>query len=84
MTILPVDYAVHEVFAAEGNPYGMAFTSDQAVGGPDERTLAVARYQWCHLARYAAVLGAARRRGHLVGTGTAVGARSGVSATRRD
>src|SRR5215468_10065657 len=61
MLILPLGYTVHEVFAAGGNPYGTSFTSDHAVTGPDEHALAVGRYQGQRLARYAAVVGDARR-----------------------
>jgi NAD(P)H dehydrogenase (quinone) len=63
MLILPLGYTVQEVFAAGGNPYGASFTSGHSVTGPDEHALAVARYQGQRLARYAAVIGAARRGG---------------------
>jgi NAD(P)H dehydrogenase (quinone) len=60
MLILPLGYTVREVFAAGGNPYGTSYTSGGRVLGPDEKALAVARYQGQRLARYAAVVGAAR------------------------
>jgi len=65
MLILPLGYTVHEVFAAGGNPYGTSFTSGHTVTGPDELALALARYQGQRLARYAAVIGEARREGSL-------------------
>ncbi|TML69705.1 MAG: NAD(P)H:quinone oxidoreductase [Actinobacteria bacterium] len=60
MVILPLGYTVSEVFAAGGNPYGTSYTSGKTVDGPDTKTLAVARYQGQRLARYAAVIAAAR------------------------
>jgi NAD(P)H dehydrogenase (quinone) len=60
MVILPLGYTVSEVFNAGGNPYGTSFTSGNTVAGPDEEALAVARYQGQRLARYAAVIAAAR------------------------
>ena len=63
MVIVPLGYTVHEVFDAGGNPYGASFASGHSVGGPDERALAVARYQGKRLASYAQVIGAARREG---------------------
>jgi NAD(P)H dehydrogenase (quinone) len=63
MVILPLGYTVQEVFAAGGNPYGTSFTTGHTVTGPDEGALAVARYQGQRLARYAAVVGSARRQG---------------------
>ncbi len=63
MLILPVGYTVQEVFAAGGNPYGTSFTTGHTVTGPDERALEAARYQGQRLARYAAVVGTARREG---------------------
>jgi NAD(P)H dehydrogenase (quinone) len=60
MVILPLGYTASEVFNAGGNPYGTSFTSGKAVAGPDARTIAVARYQGERLARYAAVIAAAR------------------------
>jgi NAD(P)H dehydrogenase (quinone) len=63
MVILPLGYTVREVFAAGGNPYGTSYTSGKRVEGPDDTALAVARYQGQRLARYAAVLGAAREAG---------------------
>jgi NAD(P)H dehydrogenase (quinone) len=60
MLILPLGYTVREVFAAGGNPYGTSYTSGRKVRGPDESALAVARYQGQRLARYAAVVAAAR------------------------
>jgi NAD(P)H dehydrogenase (quinone) len=65
MLILPLGYTVHEVFAAGGNPYGTSFTSDHTVTGPDELTLALARYQGQRLARYASVIADARRAGRF-------------------
>ncbi|MGH3014222.1 MAG: hypothetical protein ACRDNN_04675, partial [Gaiellaceae bacterium] len=47
-------------FAAGGNPYGTSYTSGRKFPGPDETALAVARYQGQRLARYAAVVAAAR------------------------
>jgi len=63
MLILPVGYTVHEVFAAGGNPYGTSFTTGHSFTGPDAEALAAARYQGQRLARYAAVVGRARREG---------------------
>ena len=63
MLVLPLGYTVREVFAAGGNPYGASFVTGHAVTGPDEKALAVARYQGRRLACYAAVLGRARRAG---------------------
>jgi NAD(P)H dehydrogenase (quinone) len=63
MLILPLGYTVQEVFAAGGNPYGTSFTTGHTVTGPDEQTLALARYQGQRLARYAGVVGTARRQG---------------------
>jgi NAD(P)H dehydrogenase (quinone) len=65
MLILPLGYTVQEVFAAGGNPYGTSFTSDHTVTGPDELTLALARYQGQRLARYASVIAEARREGRF-------------------
>ena len=65
MLILPLGYTVHEVFAAGGNPYGTSFTSGHIVTGPDELALALARYQGQRLARYASVIGDARRDSRL-------------------
>ena len=62
MVILPLGYTVSEVFAAGGNPYGSSYTSGKSVEGPDVKTLAVARYQGQRLARYAAVIAAAREK----------------------
>src|SRR5215468_2116792 len=63
MLILPLGYTVHEVFAAGGNPYGTSFTTGHTVTGPDEQALGLARYQGQRLARFASVVGAARREG---------------------
>src|SRR3954452_2004962 len=63
--VVPLGYTVHEVFNAGGNPYGTSFTSDPHAGGPDEKTLVVARAQGARLARYARVVGAAREAGLL-------------------
>jgi NAD(P)H dehydrogenase (quinone) len=63
MVIIPLGYTVREVFAAGGNPYGTSYTSGRRVDGPDENVLAVARYQGRRLARYAAVVAAAREEG---------------------
>jgi NAD(P)H dehydrogenase (quinone) len=63
MLILPLGYTVREVFAAGGNPYGASFVTGHTVTGPDEHALAVAHYQGQRLARYAAVVGQARRQG---------------------
>jgi NAD(P)H dehydrogenase (quinone) len=60
MVILPLGYTVSEVFNAGGNPYGSSYTSGKSVAGPDVRALEVARYQGQRLARYAAVIAAAR------------------------
>jgi NAD(P)H dehydrogenase (quinone) len=60
MLILPLGYTVREVFAAGGNPYGTSYTSGRTFVGPDEKALAVARYHGQRLARYAAVVAAAR------------------------
>ena len=56
----PLGYTASEVFNAGGNPYGTSYTSGKRVEGSDEKTLAVARYQGQRLARYAAVVAAAR------------------------
>jgi NAD(P)H dehydrogenase (quinone) len=48
------------VFNAGGNPYRTSYTSGKRVEGPSGRTLAVARYQGQRLARYVAVVAAAR------------------------
>jgi NAD(P)H dehydrogenase (quinone) len=63
MVILPLGYTAGEVFAAGGNPYGASYTSGKSVTGPDARALAVAAYQGQRLARYAAVIAAARAEG---------------------
>jgi len=63
MLLLPIGYTVQEVFAAGGNPYGTSFTTGHTVTGPDEHALALAGYQGQRLARYAAVIGQARREG---------------------
>jgi NAD(P)H dehydrogenase (quinone) len=63
MVIIPLGYTVREVFAAGGNPYGTSYTSGHRIDGPDENALAVARYQGRRLARYAAVVAAAREEG---------------------
>jgi NAD(P)H dehydrogenase (quinone) len=63
MVIVPLGYTVREVFAAGGNPYGTSYTSGRRVDGPGEDALAVARYQGRRLARYAAVVAAAREQG---------------------
>ncbi|HEX4745951.1 MAG TPA: NAD(P)H:quinone oxidoreductase [Gaiellaceae bacterium] len=60
MVILPLGYTVSEVFAAGGNPYGTSYTSGKTVAGPDAKALAAARYQGQRLARFAAVIAAAR------------------------
>jgi NAD(P)H dehydrogenase (quinone) len=60
MLILPLGYTASEVFNAGGNPYGTSYTSGKRVEGPSGRTLAVAHYQGQRLARYAAVVAAAR------------------------
>ena len=60
MLILPLGYTASEVLNAGGNPYGTSYTSGKRVEGPDSRTLAVAHYQGQRLARYGAVVGAAR------------------------
>jgi NAD(P)H dehydrogenase (quinone) len=60
MLILPLGYTASEVFNAGGNPYGTSYTSGKRVEGPDDRALAVARYQGQRLARYVGVLAAAR------------------------
>lgn len=65
MLILPLGYTVHEVFAAGGNPYGTSFTSGHTVTGPDELTVALARYQGQRLARYASVIAEARDEGRF-------------------
>ena len=65
MVIVSLGYTVQEVFAAGGNPYGTSFTSDHIVTGPDEQSLALARYQGKRLARYTSVVADARRRGVL-------------------
>jgi NAD(P)H dehydrogenase (quinone) len=60
MLILPLGYTVSEVFNAGGNPYGTSYTSGKRVEGPDANSIAAARYQGQRLARYAAVIAAAR------------------------
>src|SRR3954469_6015266 len=63
--IVPLGYTVHEVSNGGGNPYGTSFTSGNQMGGPDERTLVVARAQGARLARYARVMGGAPEAGLL-------------------
>jgi NAD(P)H dehydrogenase (quinone) len=63
MLILPLGYTVREVFAAGGNPYGTSYVTGHTVTGPDEKALAVARYQGQRLARFSAVITQARRDG---------------------
>jgi NAD(P)H dehydrogenase (quinone) len=63
MVIVPLGYTVREVFAAGGNPYGASYTSAHRATGPDEKALALARYQGKRLARFAAVIGEARAEG---------------------
>jgi NAD(P)H dehydrogenase (quinone) len=63
MLILPLGYTVQEVFAAGGNPYGASFVAGHTVTGPNDHSLAVARYQGQRLARFAAVIAEARREG---------------------
>jgi NAD(P)H dehydrogenase (quinone) len=65
MLILPLGYTVEEVFEAGGNPYGASFTSEHTVTGPDELAIALAHYQGQRLARYAEVVGEARRSGRF-------------------
>jgi NAD(P)H dehydrogenase (quinone) len=65
MVIVPLGYTVREVFNAGGNPYGASFTSGNIVTGPDEASIAVARYQGQRLARYASIVAEAHRRGVL-------------------
>jgi NAD(P)H dehydrogenase (quinone) len=65
MVIIPLGYTVRDVFAAGGNPYGTSYTSGRRTDGPDENALAVARYQGRRLARYAAVVAAAREEGTI-------------------
>jgi NAD(P)H dehydrogenase (quinone) len=66
MVIIPLGYTVNEVFASGGNPYGASYTSgDRAAGHPTENAVAAARAQGARLARYAAVLAAARAAGEL-------------------
>ena len=60
MLILPLGYTASEVFNAGGNPYGTSYTSGKEVRGPDAGAQAVAHYQGQRLARYAAVVAAAR------------------------
>src|SRR5262245_7902333 len=70
--VLPLGYAVHEVFNGGGNPYGASYTSDHRVDGrPDEKTLAVARAQGARLARIAGVIAAARADGRLTASAAA-------------
>jgi NAD(P)H dehydrogenase (quinone) len=78
--VLPLRYTVHEVFNGGGNPYGASFTSDHRVGGPDEKTLLVARAQGARLARIAGVIAAARADGLL----TAPAAAKTSSANRME
>ena len=61
--IVSPGYTDPAVYAGGGNPYGTSFVSGHTVTGPDEEALALARYQGQRLARYAAVVGAARRAG---------------------
>jgi NAD(P)H dehydrogenase (quinone) len=66
MVIVPLGYTVHEVFAAGGNPYGASYTSaDRLPGRPTDDSLGSARAQGARLARYAAVIAAARAAGAL-------------------
>jgi NAD(P)H dehydrogenase (quinone) len=63
MLVLPLGYTVQEVFAAGGNPYGSSFVSGHRVTGPDDEALGLAHYQGQRLARFAAVVGRARKEG---------------------
>jgi len=83
MVIVPLGYTVQEVFAAGGNPYGTSFTTGHTVTGPDEQVLALARYQGQRLARYAAVVGKARRDGAFTVKRPAAQSFAGYEARRR-
>jgi NAD(P)H dehydrogenase (quinone) len=63
--LLPLGYAVTDVFHGGGNPYGASYTSGIRVGEPDPDTIAVAREQGRRLARVAQVIGDAQERGLL-------------------
>jgi len=72
MVIVPLGYTVHEVYAANGNPYGASYTSGtRNPGSLPEDTLTIARAQGARLARFAAVIAPAQADGRL----PAVGAR---------
>jgi len=63
--VLPLGYAVSEVFNGGGNPYGASYTSGTRVGEPDPETRAVAIAQGGRLARVARAIAPAQRRGLL-------------------
>ncbi len=58
--ILPLGYTDDIVYAAGGNPYGTSWPAGFPSTMPDDVTLDCARYQGGRLARFAAVLAAAR------------------------
>jgi NAD(P)H dehydrogenase (quinone) len=58
--IVPLGYTDDVVYGAGGNPYGTSWPAGFPSTMPDEATLACARYQGERLARFAAVLSAAR------------------------
>jgi NAD(P)H dehydrogenase (quinone) len=57
--IVPVGFTDASVKAAGGNPYGVSFTDARGAALPEEK-LAVARYQGQRLAKFSAILAAAR------------------------
>jgi NAD(P)H dehydrogenase (quinone) len=57
--IVPVGYTDKLLYAAGGNPYGVSFSDGRGQPLPEE-ILAAARYQGGRVARFAAVLAAAR------------------------
>ena len=57
--IVPVGYTDKAIGAAGGNPYGVSYTDGRGKAMPEE-ILAAARYQGGRVARFAAVLAAAR------------------------
>ena len=57
--IVPIGYTDKVLYANGGNPYGVSFTDGRGKGLPEE-ALAAARYQGQRVARFAALLSAAR------------------------
>jgi NAD(P)H dehydrogenase (quinone) len=58
--IVPVGYTDKLLYAAGGNPYGVSYSDPRGQPMPPEK-LAAARYQGARVAKFAALLAAARR-----------------------